>query len=265
MVPKAGILSQWWRGRRIAKNVDFFSHSCPVPKNDTSGAARCAIKDFMDALQHSDSASPFAVGDEKIQAIQMLQEIIKTSLTYPHPINATVPITTLYALPPRAPIPARNQPTPVAVPNPQHTPDHHIIPLGNGQPFSCKCVPEIQIPTSIGPTKIKLDPSYYSGPYFYDWIRSQCPGLPKSLYALETQFLSKSEKVHHLQANAVIKKINGAYQDYHQLLKGTDQETWLQEFSNNLGRLVQVFGTRMPTRPNTTFLCQNLNSKKIIR
>jgi hypothetical protein len=55
------------------------------------------------------------------------------------------------------------------------------------------------------------------------------------------------------QANSVIDAITGNSQEYRHLIKGPDRQIWLTSYANELGRLAQGVGKRMPTGTNTLF------------
>ena len=51
----------------------------------------------------------------------------------------------------------------------------------------------------------------------------------------------------------MIDDVTGQYLDMHQLLEGPNNSIWRTSLSNDLGRLTQGFGTRMPCVTNTLF------------
>ena len=57
---------------------------------------------------------------------------------------------------------------------------------------------------------------------------------------------------HH--ANVVIDPTTGASLEYRHLIKGTTKSIWENLFANEIGRLAQGFGTRMPSGTHTIFL-----------
>ena len=52
-------------------------------------------------------------------------------------------------------------------------------------------------------------------------------------------------------AHSVIDPISGQSQEYNALRTGPDKTTWIKAFANDLGRLAQGVGTRMPKGTNT--------------
>jgi hypothetical protein len=55
------------------------------------------------------------------------------------------------------------------------------------------------------------------------------------------------------EANVVIDDVTGQSLEYRHLSQGPDQAIWIQALANDLGRLAQGIGTRMPTGTNTLF------------
>jgi hypothetical protein len=52
-------------------------------------------------------------------------------------------------------------------------------------------------------------------------------------------------------ANTVIDPVTGQSLEYHHLSTGPDKDIWVHGFANNLGRLANGIGTRMPTGTKT--------------
>ena len=55
----------------------------------------------------------------------------------------------------------------------------------------------------------------------------------------------------HHQANVVIDPTTGASLEYRLLVKGPTKSIWENSFANEIGRLAQGVGTRMPYGTNT--------------
>ena len=55
------------------------------------------------------------------------------------------------------------------------------------------------------------------------------------------------------QANVVIDPTSVQALEYWHLIRGPNRDTWIRALANNLGRLAQGVGTRMPTGTNTVF------------
>ena len=55
------------------------------------------------------------------------------------------------------------------------------------------------------------------------------------------------------QSNVVIHPASGQELEYWHLIRGSDGNTWVRALANDLGRLAQGVGNRMPTGTNTVF------------
>ena len=64
--------------------------------------------------------------------------------------------------------------------------------------------------------------------------------------------LARDIQGHH-QANVVIDPTTGASLEYRHLVKKPTKAIWVNSFSNEIGRLAQGVGTRMPSVTNTIF------------
>ena len=65
--------------------------------------------------------------------------------------------------------------------------------------------------------------------------------------------LAKNMQGHH-EANVVIEPITGASLEYTYLIKGPTKSIWEILFANEIGRLSQGVGTRMPSGKTTPSL-----------
>ena len=78
----------------------------------------------------------------------------------------------------------------------------------------------------------------------------------RSRYSQAANFLSFFQPLH--QCNIVIDPTTGYSLEYRHLVKGDDKLRWTTAFANELGRLAQGVGTRMPTGTNTIkFISRN--------
>ena len=66
------------------------------------------------------------------------------------------------------------------------------------------------------------------------------------------EVIATNLKGHH-QANVVIDPKTGALLEYRHLIKGTTKAIWENSFANEIGRLAQGVGTRIPSGTNTIF------------
>ena len=77
--------------------------------------------------------------------------------------------------------------------------------------------------------------------------RRQAGNQPRYVAAF-SQLLQQEE-----QANIAIDPASGQALEYWHLIRGPDGATWVKDLANNLGRLAQGVGTRMPTSTNNVF------------
>ena len=73
------------------------------------------------------------------------------------------------------------------------------------------------------------------------------------LFAYATRFLLAAKQHCHGESNAVIDEITGRSLEYHHLVRVPRKDVWIRAFANNLSRLSQGVGTRMPAVLNTVF------------
>ena len=216
------------RAERIAKTVEFFPHSCAMPKTSSADAATQAAQDLIHALDNPTPAAPFAtLGTEQLHAIRQLADIFQTSTSQPRNDSPAAPrVAPNNARLPRVPIaPAisrlsRVPIAPVISPRVTRTPG-----------------PPPRVPLTAPPVN-------RSGPHLIQ-PEPDDPALHR--YRLR----SSVNHVAHPQANAVIDDITGQSLEYPALSTGPDKHIWIQALANDLGRLAQGIGTRMPTGTNT--------------
>ena len=72
-----------------------------------------------------------------------------------------------------------------------------------------------------------------------------------SRYAQATQHLIATEHCRTNHANTVIDTDTGQYLEYYHLTLGPNKDIWKTSLANDLGRLAQGVGTRIPTGTNT--------------
>ena len=85
---------------------------------------------------------------------------------------------------------------------------------------------------------------------------AQPPRFPPgtgSRYAQSTRHLNATENRHTNHANTVINTNTGQSLEYSLLMCGPDKVIWKTSLANDLGRLAQGVGTRMPTDTITLF------------
>ena len=74
-----------------------------------------------------------------------------------------------------------------------------------------------------------------------------------SRYARATRHLIATEHRRTNHANTVIDTDTGRSLEYRHLIRGPNKDVWTTSLANDLGRLAQGVGTRMPTGTNTVF------------
>ena len=57
------------------------------------------------------------------------------------------------------------------------------------------------------------------------------------------------------QLNTIINPDNGNFHKYRHIIRGPDKAIWKHGLANDLGRLDQGIGQRMPTGTNTIYFC----------
>ena len=62
----------------------------------------------------------------------------------------------------------------------------------------------------------------------------------------------------HQQSNSVIDSATGNVHKYYHLARGPGKFIWIKILANDLGRLAQGVGSRMPTGTNTLYFCHPL-------
>ena len=107
-------------------------------------------------------------------------------------------------------------------------------------------------PHAIQPDDTPVQPTV-AAPRYPQCGRRPAQGLQRPRYALAAAFLAAAPPDFLHLANAVINPITGESQEYHKLIKGPKRDVWIRAFANDLGRLAQGVGTRMPKGNNTIF------------
>jgi hypothetical protein len=197
---------------RHSDTVSFPPYNCPMPKASPADAASAAATALIHALHHPAPASPFPnLGDDQLAALDQLAAIFQT-VSGP----ATEP-------PPKV---ESNEP-------PQPTSAHR---------YSLRSSPAAPIRNETTSPRLP--------------VTSLTPAASTHRYPLRsTQHHANSATsdlfAHVHQANTVVDPITGQVQEYRHLLQGPDAPTWTHSFANELGRLFQGVGTRMPSGTET--------------
>jgi hypothetical protein len=210
---------------RISKTVEFFPHSCAMPRTSSADAARHAALDLVSALQNPAPAAPFApVGQAQQTALQQLSAIFLAATRVP----TTLPTegSPQAHAPTAAPLP--RVPSPLSIMAPHSAPPCPHSPLRS---------PLLRSPAP---------PSALTRHHYP--LRSLAPRYPLRSQQANTVLASGTGA-----ANTVMDSVTGAALEYRHLVAGPNGATWETSLANDLGRLAQGIGTRMPSGTNTIF------------
>lgn len=237
------------RGERIAHTVSFFPHDFAVPSNSHHDDVARSLRDLTSALRHRYLHTPVQpVGDDQFLAIQALEKLFCPDLAPPSipfpvpppavllppvpvpaqpatldpdPIQPTIELPSTLCSPPDSPLPALVSPTPLSQPDPLLDSSHHRYPTR----FSLS-----QRSNSMACTSR------------YVYAAANLPHTP-----------APSPTFSEHLACPVIDPDSGASLEYRHLIQGPDKDIWIKALANDLGRLAQGVGTRMPTGNSTIF------------
>jgi hypothetical protein len=225
------------RAERIAKTVEFFPLHCAMPRTSSADAATQAARALIDALKNPAPAAPFAtLGQSQLQAIQQLADIFQvntepSAATHTQPHHATPPTTA-----PRTVSPPRVTPRPI-------TPA--CITPTTAAPTRVPRTPAMSLP----PTTHLIQPDADDPAILHRYqLRSRVPHSVPCNAAESLPIRHESPA-----ANSVIDLVTGQSLEYRHLSTGPERALWINALANDLGRLAQGIGTRMPTGTNTVF------------
>jgi hypothetical protein len=240
--------------------MELFPHSQTMPKTSSADAAIQAALQLTHALQNPAPAAPFAqIGHEQITALQQLAAIFTTSAngtakdptsdpaTLPR-VAAVSPASQNHAPPPRvvATVPAPiQQPAQTAPPDKPPAPTPHIIPPDDNQP-------PIAL-HQLDNEPVRIQPGTFN---------ARAPAAPTVRHTIPVSTPisnntrnREARRPSYQYANAVIDEVTGKSCEYRHLVTGNvnghNKEEWETSFANELGRLANGIGTRMPTGTNT--------------
>jgi hypothetical protein len=249
------------RAERTAHTVEFFPHECPVPKTSSADAATDAARALADALANPAPAAPFARhGDAQMQAINELARIFTNTVQAAPSTTANAP-----AHSPRVAVPSPRVPTPAPA-----------TPSNSGYRLRSRYATAPLVAANLERTANKANAVIDT-----TTCQSPCDAQRKALAELTRIFITSMPAVQprvpvpapsprvptpspvtplvaadherHAQANVVIDEATGQSLEYRHLSRGPDKAIWIQALANDLGRLAQGVGTRMPTGTNTIF------------
>ena len=243
------------RGGCTAAKVSFFPQDFAVPTNSHKGDVARALRDLTAALQHRCHQTPLQnIGDEQMLAIKQLERILCPTLQQP----TTLPPTEIPVLSP-APSPALNQA--MCEPEPsQFALEPSQVPAPTDkrstEPFSQDSVPVSLSPLNQDTQKDNPKPTHCYPTRFaisQDDFSLGC--ATKSVHASNFLAAQPAPCVHFSEhfAAPVIDPVTGQSLEYRHLMKGPNRSIWVRSLTNDLGRLAQGVGTRIPTGNNTIF------------
>ena len=92
--------------------------------------------------------------------------------------------------------------------------------------------------------------------YSQNFFNDQSTFLASSGPVLHQHVLIESDNhlVNHLHQTNVVTSYSGMALEHRHLIKGTNRKLWEQALANDLGRLAQGVGSRMPSGTNAMFL-----------
>ena len=212
------------RKERIARTGEFFPHEFDMPRTSSADAAVVAAQDLVHALQHPTPASPFAqVKSDQAAALLQLADIFLRA--------------------PRKPNPRPAQPAPASPPRMAPSQAPATLPR-----VPARTPPTIPPVAPQGPHLIEPDDDATDAP------ESSTHRYPlRSQLNLATAHLQALLPTRPSEANTVIDELTGHAQEYRHLVRGPAKSLWETSLANDLGRLAQGIGTRMPTGTNTIF------------
>lgn len=198
---------------QIADTLEFFPIRFRMPASSALDKATQAANDLVATLSEPSPASPFfAFGDEQQNALRKLANIFKVSLN------------------PASSLPRVPDPTPLNMPSPS------LPRVDTASPSPTVVSPPLQ--HNIQPTT-SFKPNH---PYN--------TRLQRQLTQQQHQMNHALAHVQH-QVNPVLDPKSGKLLEYRDLIKGKDKIVWEKGMSNEIGRLADGVGTRMPHGTNT--------------
>lgn len=223
---------------RVADTVEFFPEAVAMPKTSSADAAIHAAQKLSHALLHPHPAAPFAtVGKPQLEAIAQLADIFATLTS--KPITPQEPPRVVTPAPPR-----------VVQTNASHHPNEpHLIPPDG---------PHRAITPSHDTEPVSIRPGRAAPPNL-TLVPQPIPNHAPHRYNTRsrTQHNEATPNLDHHFANSVIDTATGQSCEYRHLISGNvtghTKEIWETSFANELGRLAQGVGTRMPDGSNTIF------------
>ena len=211
---------------RIADTVEFFPTRLKMPASSALDKATQAVEDLLTTLRNPEPSSPFfEFGNEQRNALNKLANLFKVSLPTVSPTadTSTTPPRPL----PRVPL-APSLQHPASLPRVQRTQLQSDL----------QSLPSVEQHEPTQPSQAQPPPHNYD------------TRLQRQLRQRHQQINHAIAVVQHWAAPVLDEK-TGKLMEYRDLIKSKDKIVWERGFSNEIGRLAQGIGTRMPHGTNT--------------
>jgi hypothetical protein len=229
---------------RVSDTVELFTTHCQMPAMTTTEAAIKAATDLASALQTP--TAPFqTIGNAQLTAIQKLAKIFQLATVAPAPRVPTVPSPTTTAPAPR--VPTASTPPITSAPTPR-------VPIA--------ATPAPRVPIAATPAPRVLTPHLPRTPLptvtqeESDWQEADTPPPTRPRTRGQTGAIPRRHWTIPIHtANSVIDERTGKSYEYRHLISGQvnghSSATWSKSFANEIGRLAQGVGTRIPAAAAT--------------
>jgi hypothetical protein len=245
-------------GERNSDTVEFFPATVPMPQLSSADAATQAIQDLIQALKHPHPATPFAtLGNAQYDAIKQLAQIFAGALPNKGDKNGTLKNASEHATSVRDKHGTCTNASKQATSATQSPPNS--TKLGAPLPAPRVFPPVLR---AVSPVTRNTTNRYTGGP-----LRQPAPRYryPTRSQTLTNQTLPRANHVATISgplfplptslsqhvAHSVLDPITGQSLEYRQLSQGPTRDKWIHGFANEIGRLAQGIGTRMPTGTDT--------------
>ena len=263
---------------RIADTVQYFPENVPFPQTTTEDLLRNTAQDLLAILNSPTPAAPcITIGDSTRDAIQKIATLLNRSIPQPSPVPIGLPQPVSPPTPPTAPRvlaqpPAQppsppqtttTQPPRVQAPSLQKRNSPSLVQQSHPTVQKKKRSPRNSTPRLV--RKITQPSNTTKGPHGYRPVRPRLQpwrasrGRPLSRSTALAQLLTDTNTetnydahVRAFQANHIYHPLTGKKETY-ETLRAQNPPRWETSFANEIGRLAQGVGTRMPTGNNNLF------------
>ena len=255
----------------ITKTVNFFPHSFSMLQMSSANDSQRAAHDFIDALANPSLVAPFAtLGQYQLRVIRQLATIFNSAAgpwsptavplvsQAPHAPYPRVCLSPVQYAPSARLRPAAATQTPAS--SPRVAPPHLIPATAEPAPHrrtplqshshailsdvasAPRVDPPHLIPTTAEPMPYQRTPLWY-----------HTHAIPSDANDPSAPRYPLCSRTNCNKANSVIYTETGQALKYHHLNRGPNKAVWIRSYANELGRLPQGVGTRMPTSTNPVY------------